>query len=431
MHAVILSIGDELALGQTLDTNSAWLAARLAEHGIGCRYHQTLADDRAAVTEAITRAADDAPLVLITGGLGPTEDDLTRDALADALGKPLILDEPSLARIEAMFARRGRPMAQRNRVQAMHPATTRVIPNPNGTAPGIRARLRRATLFVMPGVPSEMRAMFKDAVAPELDPAAGQRGVILTATVNTFGRGESDVAQLLAELMDRDRNPKVGTTVTDGLITVRIRSEAAEHDAARQALDETLHEVERRLAPFAFGRDDRTLEEAVVALLRAQGLALTTAESCTGGLVAKLVTDVPGSSEVFAGGYVCYANAAKQAMLGVDAGLLAAEGAVSQPVAEQLARGALARCPGASVALAVTGIAGPGGGTHDKPVGTVYVALASADAADQAETLPLRLTGNRQTIRDRTAKTALQMLRLHLLGESLDPLRPAPAPRHA
>ncbi len=423
MHAVILSIGDELALGQTVDTNSAYLAARLAEHGIACLYHLTVADDRAAITRALLDASEHAPLVLVTGGLGPTEDDLTRQALADALDKPLVLDQPSLARIEAIFARRARPMPDRNRVQAMHPANTRIIPNDNGTAPGIRARLGGATLFVMPGVPGEMRAMFAHAVAPELDPGAGHRHVILAATVNTFGRGESDVAQALAELMDRARNPRVGTTVTDGLITVRVRSEAEHHNQAREALDATLHEVERRLAPLAFGRDDRTLAQAAVDLLQARGRTLATAESCTAGLLAKLVTDVAGSSAVYAGGLVTYANATKQALAGVSPATLATHGAVSEPVARELARGALARCPGADLALAITGIAGPAGGTADKPVGTVHLALADRD---DLLSLALRLHGDRATIRDRAAKTALQMLRLHLLGESINHLRPTP-----
>lgn len=436
MHAVILSIGDELVLGQTVDTNSAWLSARLAEEGIAVRYHHTIADDRPAVADAIALAAERAPLVLITGGLGPTDDDLTRHALADALGRPLEFDAPALAHIERFFQRTGREMPERNRIQAMRPQGTRMIENLDGTAPGIRAQLGGATLFVLPGVPREMTAMYERAVAPELSAFAGGRHVILTTRVNTFGLGESTVAERLDELMDRQRNPKVGTTVTDGIVAVRIRSEFAERAEAQAQLDDTLAEIERRLGAVAFGRDEQTLQDAVVRLLTQRGELLVTAESCTGGLVGEMITAVPGSSGAYAGGWITYSNAAKHAELGVPIRALREHGAVSEPVVRAMAHGALTHAEHAQRSIAITGIAGPGGGSEAKPVGTVWIALGKRgeNSSNEIETdaRHLQLPGSRQAVRDRAAKCALQLLRFHLLGEPMELLRwarpPAPSP---
>lgn len=425
MHAVILSIGDELVLGQTVDTNSAWLSARLAEAGVPVRYHHTIADDRAVIADAIRLAAERAALVLITGGLGPTEDDLTRHALADALDEPLEVDEPSVAHLERFFRARGREMPERNRVQAMRPRTTAMIENPDGTAPGIHAQLGRATLFAVPGVPREMMSMYERAIAPALAQFGGGREVILATRINTFGAGESSVAEQLAELMDRARNPKVGTTVTDGIVAVRIRSEFPERTEAQAKLDETVMEVESRLGSVAFGRDEQTLQDAAVRLLTHQGQMLVTAESCTGGLIGEMVTSVPGSSAAYAGGWITYTDGAKHTELGVPIELLRAHGAVSEPVVRAMARGALVQSEHAQLSIAVTGIAGPGGGSEAKPVGSVWIALGwrRASGCINTEARLVQLPGAREAVRDRAAKSALQLLRLHLLGEPLDRLR--------
>ncbi len=419
MQAVILSIGDELVLGQTIDTNSAWLSAQLARLGIGTLYHHTVADDLPAIRAALEDAAKAAELVLVTGGLGPTEDDLTRQALAQAMGVELVLNEESLAQIQAHFARRQRKMGDRNRVQAMQPAGARMIENTAGTAPGIAAQLGQARVYVMPGVPVEMRIMYERSIAPELDASMAGRASILTTTINTFGWGESAVADELRDLLTRDRNPRVGTTVSRGLVSLRVRSEFTNGDDAARHLEETARLIEEKLGPIAFGRDETTLQEALVTLLKERGLKLVTAESCTGGMLGGMITDVPGSSAVYEGGWVTYSNAMKTAELGVSEDLLTQHGAVSKPVACAMAQGALARSS-ADVALAITGIAGPGGGTPEKPTGTVYIALA-----DRSITRVMRyiFPDGRDFVRDCAARCAMAMLRLHLLGADLHTIR--------
>ncbi|MEX1018000.1 MAG: competence/damage-inducible protein A [Phycisphaeraceae bacterium] len=434
MHAIILSIGDELVLGQTVDTNSAWLGERLATRGISVRYHQTLADDQPTLVEAIRHAADRAELVLITGGLGPTDDDLTRPALAEAMGVELVEDAASVEIIRGYFTRRGREMPERNRVQATHPAGSSVIENRNGTAPGIDATLGRARIFVMPGVPHEMRAMFRDAIEPQLTAITGDRHIILTTKLNTFGAGESTIADMLGDLMDRQRNPKVGTTVTDGIVAIRLRAEFPTADAAQAQLDKTLTEVHARLGALVFGREDDTLAKALVALLQKRGRRLVTAESCTGGLVGKMLTDVAGSSQAYLGGWVTYSNLFKLEQLGVSRDDLDAHGAVSEPVARAMAEGALRHARPADVSLSITGIAGPDGGTPDKPVGTVWLGMAMRDEREpdtlRTRALCLQLSGNRDGVRDRAAKCALQLLRFDLMGEPLDMLQWARQPTH-
>lgn len=426
MHAIILSIGDELVLGQTVDTNSAYLSAELVSRGIGTLYHQTVADDRAAINRAIVEASRAADLVIISGGLGPTDDDLTRDALADALGVNLVIHQPSVEAVRAMFTRRNRDMPERNKVQAMHPVGSEVIPNSCGTAPGMKVRLNRAVIYVTPGVPSEMFAMWRRSIAPEIETisdaakgnSGGGRGVILTAKINTFGMGESSVAEKLGPLMDRKRNPLVGTTVAGGVVSVRVRSEFQDPGEARHEMGDTIGRIEKQLGQVVYGRDETTLQQSVVTLLFETGRTIVTAESCTGGTLGELITDVSGSSAAYLGGWVTYANAMKTSQLGVPAELIQKFGAVSAEVAQAMAEGARKRGE-ADFALSITGIAGPDGGTAAKPVGTVFIGLASAGAT---EAFHLDLGGDRQIIRDRSAKSALQLLRFRLLGVPLEVL---------
>ena len=424
MDAVILSIGDELVLGQTVDTNSAFLSAELARMGIGTLYHQTVADDQPTIATAIRQASSAAQLVLISGGLGPTDDDLTRQALAQAMGVELVRHEASIEAIKAIFDRLGRPMSKCNEIQAMHPRGSQMIPNDCGTAPGICAQLNGAVIYVTPGVPRELSAMFEVSILPHLQQREASRHVILTAKVNTFGLGESYVAQKLEGLTDRDRNPLVGTTVSEGIVAVRVRSEFADSTTAQRQLDQTVKLVHQRLGPAVFGREDETIQQSLVAMLRQRGMTVATAESCTGGLLGEMITQVPGSSDVYIGGWVTYSNEMKVA-LGVDAALIERDGAVSQSVVEAMAGCAASRC-GADTALAITGVAGPDGGSAEKPVGTVWVALAYRDAdeheAHQTRSLLLTLPGDRRTVRDRAAKSAAQMLRLHLRGEPIEEL---------
>lgn len=412
MKAIVLSIGDELVLGQTVDTNAAWLSDKLARRGIGSLMHITVADDRAAIAEAIREAVRQADLVIATGGLGPTEDDLTRYALADVMAVELKLDEVALAQLESFFEKIGRPMAQRNRVQVMCPVGAKMLENPAGTAPGIYAQINGKPFYSVPGVPREMIALWSKHIEPALPTQTGR--VILTAKINTFGQGESDVAEILGDLMDRHRNPTVGTTVANGIVSTRIRSEGTERQATQAALSDTIKLVEKQLGKLAFGRDETTLADAVGAMLKAHDATLATAESCTGGLIAKMLTDQPGASLFYYGGWITYANDAKANELGVRLSLIEEQGAVSEPVAIALAKGALQRSD-ADMAISITGIAGPDGGNEEKPVGTVWFALARPDR--EPITRCHIFPGDRGFVRLRAANYALNMVRLALLND--------------
>lgn len=415
VKAAILSIGDELILGQTVDSNSAWLSARLSDLGILSLYHKTVADDLPAISSALEEACRLAGLVVVTGGLGPTADDLTRQALAEMLGRPLDLHPPSLERIKAFFKSINRPMPASNRIQAMVPRGCDVLDNLWGTAPGIRTVCGKAQVFVFPGVPDEMMRMSERYIFP-LFQKGGSGLVVAVESVQTFGAGESVVAERLGDLMRRDRNPLVGTTVSGGVVTVRLRSESPSATLARKQLDATIRAVEDQLGELVFGHGDTTLPSALGLLLKARGLSVATAESCTGGLVARMLTEVPGASQWYPGGWVTYSNAMKTRELGVDASLIAQEGAVSEGVARAMAAGALKES-GAECAIALTGIAGPEGGSAEKPVGTVWIAVGvTSPGGGEITASRFQFHGGRASIRDRAAKTAINLLRLALIS---------------
>lgn len=412
MNAVIISIGNELTLGQTVDTNSAWLSQQLAAIGVHVRMHATVADEIDPVRDLLSRAAGEADVVLVSGGIGPTEDDLTRHALAAAMGVDLVLHPPSIEQIREFFTRRSRTMPDANTIQAMFPVGTTPIENTCGTAPGIRAKLKQADVFVMPGVPREMKVMFQKAVLPLL--AEQARGAVLLArTINTYGAGESDIGEKIRDLMRRGRNPTVGTTAQQTMIGIRIHAFGPTCTEAEQLLHADVVEVRRRLGDLVFGEDDETLADAAAKLLFQTRQTVVTAESCTGGLIAKSLTDIPGSSGYFLNGFVTYSNESKMRFLDVPEALIRRHGAVSTPVAEAMATGARQISRG-DYAISVTGIAGPEGGSPAKPVGLVYFGLAHAAGCDVHE----RRFGSestREEIRDRARKFALNMLRLKLL----------------
>jgi nicotinamide-nucleotide amidase len=418
MDAIILSVGDELVLGQTVDTNSAWLSAQLAAVGCGVRAHQTVPDDQPAIENAIRESAAACDVFLISGGIGPTEDDLTRQALARVMDQPLESNAQWLAELEKFFTARGRPMPASNRIQAMIPRGAEMIFNTAGTAAGIHAIVpassRACHVFVMPGVPKEMKTMFLRDVLPHIAAAAGG-AVILSRTLHTFGLGESAVGERLGDLMQRGRNPSVGTTVSGGVVSLRVNSRFGSREEAGAELERTADQCRAALGSLIYGQDAQTLAEVVGTMLKtASGMpTVSTAESCTGGLLGKMLTDMPGSSAYYAYGWVTYANRAKEQQLGVPSELLVQHGAVSEPVVLAMANGARQRA-GCTYALSISGIAGPDGGTPTKPIGTVCIALAHPEGC-QARTF--LFPGDREMVRDRSAKMALTMLRYHLLGE--------------
>jgi nicotinamide-nucleotide amidase len=413
MNAIILSVGDELVLGQTVDTNSAWLSRQLASLGVCVLSHHTIADDQAATEEALRRCAAGCDLLLVTGGLGPTADDLTRPALAAVMGVDSVENPQWVEVLEEFFRQRRRPMAPSNRSQALVPRGAEMIHNTCGTAPGLHARLGNCDVYVMPGVPKEMMAMFARDIAPRLAGANG--AAICSRTLHTFGLGESSVGEMLGELMQRGRNPSVGTTVAAGLVSLRLTARFDSPARAQTELARTEEACRKALGSLIFGADEETLPAVVMRLLRSRRETISAAESCTGGLLAGMLTETAGSSACFHRSWVTYANAAKQELVGVDPFLLTTFGAVSEPVVKAMAEGARQRA-GSHYALAISGVAGPDGGSADKPVGTVCLALASAEGT---LTRTFNFPGDRAMIRDRACKMALTLLRYHLLGEPL------------
>ena len=403
MKAAILSIGDELILGQTQDTNARWLGARLADRGVPCVQFRVVPDDLAAQAAALRELAAVAQVVIVTGGLGPTDDDLTREALRVAMGdaNPLVLDAPSLEALDRWFTHRGRSMPDINRRQAMRPSGAECLRNDFGTAPGLRGTVGGSTIVCLPGPPREMEPMFDQFVLPLLPKQAMATGV-----VHAFGQGESFLAERLGDRMHRERNPLVGTTASGSVVSARVRGrDAAAEPAAMQA---ELAAIEALWKPFAFGRGTTTLAGALGAALRERGLTMALAESCTGGLAGSLVTAESGSSAWFLGGLMTYANEAKRDLCGVPEALIAEHGAVSAPVAAALARGARERLR-ADWAASITGVAGPNGGSDAKPVGTVYIGVSGPGFESVRR---FRYPGERASVRDRAAKTALVLLRL-------------------
>lgn len=446
-RAVVVSLGDELTLGQSLDTNARWLAERLVEAGIIPVEHSTLPDDLPAIADAIRRSARRADLIVCTGGLGPTADDLTRDALADVTGEPLVEDPDSLEAIRSWFSSRGRVMLPANAVQARRPSGATALPNRHGTAPGILAlvptRDGPVECFCLPGPPSEMAPMFEESVAPRLRPPAGAR--IITRALHIIGLGESEVAARLGDLMLRDARILVGTTASRGIVTVRVRHQTHEQDGGEHARDGPVERIEsairQALAGHILYEGNDSPRERLVAELQRRRLTLAVVESCTGGLLGSEITAVPGSSEVFAGGWITYSNDLKTSLVGVPVQMLSRDGAVSATAASAMAVGGLERS-GASRCLAITGIAGPSGGDHARPVGTVFIALAVAGVVSEAvvgavdgeggqrgggpspprvDVRRFLFIGSRETIRQWTVNAAL------VLGIAASRGEPAPA----
>jgi nicotinamide-nucleotide amidase len=413
MKAELISIGSELTSGQNLDTNSQWLSRRLAGIGIPVAWHTTVADDLADNIEAFRIASHRARLVIATGGLGPTQDDLTREALAQLAGVELVLHSESLEWIQHLFARFKRPMPERNRVQAMFPAGAEPIANARGTAPGIWMRVGDTPIIAMPGVPSEMHVMFESQVKPRLLELGFGGGVLVQRKINCFGAGESAVEHKLLDLTKRGHVPEVGITVGDAIISLRILARAATHDEAAAQIGPVEQTIRERLGTFVFGVEDEELEDAAIHLLTEKHRSVSTAESVTAGLVAERLGRVPGASQCFLGGVVAYTNPVKIELLSVPPELIEQHGVISAPVVEAMAVGCRQRFR-TDLAISTVGIAGPGGGTPQTPVGLVFAGLAwDGGVASQS----FSWVGTRTEIQSRTAKMALNMARLHLIKQ--------------
>lgn len=411
-RAAVLSIGDELVLGTTLDTNGRTVAEALREAGLDVVEHRTVRDDRAAIAAAMRDLASGCDVLVVTGGLGPTDDDLTRDALNDLCdgGAAMVEDSQARADLEAWFAGRGRAMAAINLRQAMRPRSARAIRNPGGTAPGLAARIGGCRAWCLPGPPREMIPMLEGDVLPAVRPSGAP--ALAKCTVGTYGMGESSLAERLGARMARDREPAVGTTASGSIVSIQVVARGP--DAPRRAVAEA--EACAAIAgPYAFGMDGASLASALLDECRLRRRTVTVAESCTGGLIGGMLTAVPGSSDCFPGGWITYSNALKTAEVGVATEVLARHGAVSAETVAAMASGACLRA-GATLGIAVSGIAGPGGAVEGKPVGTVWIAVHDA-ATGETRVRRFEFPGPRDIVRDRAAKAALQLARWTLRGE--------------
>jgi nicotinamide-nucleotide amidase len=423
MIAEVISIGDELTSGQRLDTNSRWISEQLGNLGIRTLYHTTVADELAANVAVFRNAIERADVVVASGGLGPTDDDLTREAVAAALGVDLVLDEPQLAAIEALFARRGRPMPPKNRVQAMLPRGSQAIPNPHGTAPGIACEIARpgrdaCRLFCLPGVPAELFEMVAATVEPLL--AAAQPGgqVIRHRRIKCYGAGESHLEAMLPDLIHRGRDPSVGITVHQATITLRITAAGANADECAAKIEPTARLIYETLGTLAFGEEDDELHHAVGRLIADRGFTLATAEVGSAGLIAKWLSDTAAAPAYYAGGIVALtAESAARALRGGDApafGAATKPGATSEAFAAELATACRTRM-GTDLALATS--AYPATGPASASVPTFGVALASA--AGVVATAPA-YAGHPDILQQRAAKEALNFLRHQLLGSQTE-----------
>lgn len=415
LRCEILSTGDEVLTGMIVDTNAAFLADQMGGLGFEVVRHTTVGDDRGMLESTFRELGESADVVLCTGGLGPTIDDLTTQIAAAVLGVELVLDEVALAHMEGLWKARGRVMPENNRRQALLPKPAEALPNPIGTAPGFTVRIGRAQFFFMPGVPREMKKMFAEQVVPRLERLRPEPTVFEVRVLRSFGLTESQTDQMLAGLEERFPEVKLGFRAHFPEIQVKLTVKGPDVTAAKARLEAAADEVRRRLGAHVFS-DGAAIEEIVGEGLRREKATLATAESCTGGLVAQMITAIAGSSEYFDRGFVTYSNQAKMDLLGVSEAILREHGAVSEPCVRAMAEGARARA-GTTYALAITGIAGPGGGTPEKPVGLVYVALA---APDKTVVRRIRWPGQREQVRAISAMVALDLLRRRLAGLALD-----------
>lgn len=410
MKAAVLTVGDELVSGEKQDTNFPVLAKRLAVIGIECVLHQSVGDDTIAIARAVKTTQDVARVVVVTGGLGPTSDDVTREGVARALGRELTFNDAVAARLSERFPEADRQFLDVILKQAYAVENAEIVMPKRGTAPGLILFDGDQVLYILPGVPAELEEMLADAVLPDLEKRFPDLVPLRREVLRTAGFLEAEVQKLVGDLETVFGDVSFGLLAHAGLVDLVLAGQ--ESDAADIAA--ALTEIRSRLGSAVYGTGDEALQQVVGDMLRRSGAKLAIAESCTGGLVSGLITEVAGSSGYFVGGVVAYANDTKSALLDVDPDILAAHGAVSEEVAQQMALGARARLR-ADLALGITGVAGPGGGTDRAPVGTVFVALAHGGGC---ACVKRSLHGDRAHVRLAVAHLALDQLRLHLMGTS-------------
>ena len=408
--AEIVTIGTEMLLGDLIDTNTAWISQRLAELGVGIYRHTTVGDNTERIVDALREASSRSALVVTTGGLGPTSDDLTNACLSTLTGREMVEYPEAREHVDEMFARFGRQPTANNYKQALFPAGTELIPNPVGTAMGALVEWEGTLFATLPGVPTEMKTMFGETLEPMI--RARSEGSIVSKTLHFAGIGESALAEKVQEFLDAT-DPTVAPLAGQGRVRLRITTRAATEREAQEKIAPVEKEVIARLGDYFFGEDGETLEGAVARLLEERSATLALAESCTGGLLAKRLTDMPGASAYFTEALVTYSNESKERLLGVPHALIAEHGAVSEAVAREMAEGAR-RVSGADYGLSVTGVAGPDGGTEEKPVGLVFVGISDAEDTFAEKVDLTAWARSRDSIRERSTNRAFDLLRLRL-----------------
>ena len=408
-------VGTELLLGEVMDTKAAELPQRLAELGVDLYYVNRVGDNRRRIAQLVNQAHQRADLIIISGGLGPTADDLTKEAVADAFGLELVLCGEALAEIEEHFRRLNRTMSENNKRQAYLPAGGKALSNPKGTAPGVLLELPDGKAVIMlPGVPVELKAIMEDSVIPYIQQKLGDenRAVIYSKILRFYGLGESAIDNIVQDIIAAQTNPTIAPYAGSGEVRLRITAKAANESEALRLIEPVERKLLDRLGPYFYGYGDEGLEVVAARLLLSRKKTVAVAESCTGGLISHKLTNVPGSSGYYMQGAVTYSNAAKTAVLGVDSRLLEQFGAVSRQVAKAMAEG-VRQWAGTDIGLAVTGIAGPGGGSAAKPVGLVYFGIGYPGGA---KAFRRQFAGDRLQVKERAALAALDILRRYLLG---------------
>lgn len=405
MIVEVIAVGTELLLGQIVNSNTAVMGAALAEHGLDAHYQQTVGDNVARIAASIRLAMGRADAILITGGIGPTQDDLTREAVCAATGLDMVYSESYAAELEAWWARRGREMPASNLRQAHHPAGAELLPNPRGTAPGLLLEHEGTLIFCVPGVPAEMEHLLAAEVMPRLTARSGGEAIV-SRVLRTWGKPESEIAEALDDLYEGHVNPSIAFLASGGEIKIRITAKGVRPEDAQAAIAPVEEEVRSRLVDVLFGADDDIIEKVLFGLLRDRGWRIGTAESMTGGMVASRLTDLPGSSEFFRGGLVAYDPELKARLLGVSS----TEHVVDADTAIEMADGAR-RLLEVDVAVAVTGSAGPD--PLEKPAGTAVIAVATPEGTRARE---LKFSGDRERVRAYATTAALHLTRLALVG---------------
>lgn len=410
MTVELISVGTEILMGNIVNTNAAWLAKECAALGLSCFYQSVVGDNEDRLKDQMKTSLERSDIVILTGGLGPTTDDLTKETAALLMGKKLVIDQHSLERVKAYFQVRGIEMTENNKKQALVPEGARVLDNDNGTAPGLILESGEKCMILLPGPPNEMKPLFEAQVKPFLK--ALNPCILYSRTVKLCGIGESKAAAMVQDMIDTQENPTIAPYAKTGEVHFRVTAQAQNEKEGKKLVKPVVKELKHRFRQAVFAtKEEETLEKALADLLLEKGMMISFAESCTGGMIAGRLVNVPGVSKAFGTGYVTYSNKAKRKLLGVKKSTLKQFGAVSVQTAKEMARGALL-ASGADVAVSVTGIAGPDGGTDKKPVGLVYIGCCVQGRTFVQE---YHFLGNREKIRESTVAAALTFARSCLL----------------